>query len=200
MRNLLTEVSKMKNMMGLKPNINEQSLLDTWSSMAPPKDQMKPNSGDVIDGVKKMMSKTITPKNDLTKDDLIVAATIWGEARGEGTEGMKAVANVIRNRDNSLNKSPKDVVLQKKQFSIWNDTTTDNFLNKINKSTLKNPKDGSAWETAQNLVKNYVKIKGPDNTKGAQFYHTISIKPSWNYSKLKYTTTIGNHKFYKPIA
>jgi len=113
---------------------------------------------------------------------------------------MKAVANVIRNRDNSLNKSPKDVVLQKKQFSIWNDTTTDNFLNKINKSTLKNPKDGSAWETAQNLVKNYVKIKGPDNTKGAQFYHTISIKPSWNYSKLKYTTTIGNHKFYKPIA
>jgi spore germination cell wall hydrolase CwlJ-like protein len=144
MRNLLTEVSKIKLMMGLKPNINEQSLLDTWSSMAPPKDQMKSDSGDVIDGVKKMMFKTITPKNDLTKDDLIVAATIWGEARGEGTEGMKAVANVIRNRANSLNKSPKDVVLQKKQFSIWNDTTTDNFLNKINKSTLKNPKDGSA--------------------------------------------------------
>ena len=89
---------------------------------------------------------------------------------------------------------------KKKQFSIWNDTTTDNFLNKINKSTLKNPKDGSAWENAQNIVKNYVKTKGSDNTKGAQFYHTISIKPSWDYSKLKYTTTIGNHKFYKPIA
>jgi len=71
---------------------------------------------------------------------------------------------------------------------------------KIKKSILKNPTDGSAWETAQNLVKNYVKKKGTDNTKGAEFYHTTSIKPSWDYSKLKYTTTIGNHKFYKPIA
>jgi len=219
MRNLLTEVSKIKSMMGLKPNINEQSfvdvynqlsgksqqkqepnLMDKWSSMGQPKDQMKPNSGGVVDGVKKMMTKTITPKNDLTNDDLIVAATIWGEARGEGSEGMKAVANVIRNRADSLKKSPKDVVLQKKQFSIWNDTTTDNFLNKINKSILKNPKEGSAWETAQNLVKNYIKNKGTDNTKGAEFYHTTSIKPNWDYSKIKYTTTIGNHKFYKPIA
>ena len=204
----------------LRPNINEQTstmdfynkyfgsddkkeepnFMDTWSSMAPPKSQIPKNTDSVIGNVKKMMTKTITPKNDLTKDDLIVAATIWGEARGEGIEGMKAVANVIRNRANSLNKTPKDVVLQKKQFSIWNDTTTDNFLNKINKSTLKNPKDGSAWENAQNIVKNYVKTKGTDNTKGAQFYHTTSIKPNWDYSKLKYTTTIGNHKFYKPIA
>jgi len=200
----------------LKPNINEQSVFDDINKIV----GIKPNQnsddfwddinkwvgisdksqGGVVDTAKKMMTKTITPKNDLTKDDLIVAATIWGEARGEGSEGMKAVANVIRNRADSLKKSPKDVVLQKKQFSIWNDTTTDNFLNKIKKSILKNPTDGSAWETAQNLVKNYVKKKGTDNTKGAEFYHTTSIKPSWDYSKLKYTTTIGNHKFYKPIA
>ena len=200
----------------LRPNINEQSVFDDvkkiagispnqnsdtfWDDVNKLTSSSNKSQDGVIDNVKKMMTKTITPKNDLTKDDLIVAATIWGEARGEGIEGMKAVANVIRNRANSLNKTPKDVVLQKKQFSIWNDTTTDNFLNKINKSTLKNPKDGSAWENAQNIVKNYVKTKGSDNTKGAQFYHTISIKPSWDYSKLKYTTTIGNHKFYKPIA
>ena len=55
MRNLLTEVSKIKSMMGLKPNINEQSLLDTWSSMAPPKDQMKPNSGNVFDDINKIL-------------------------------------------------------------------------------------------------------------------------------------------------
>ena len=201
----------------LKPNVNEQSVFDDVNKIMGIKqnqnsdtfwDDVNKLTGasykskvGVIDGAKKMV-KTIKPieKDNLTKDDLIVAATIWGEARGEGSEGMKAVANVIRNRADSLKKSPKDVVLQKKQFSIWNDTTTDNFLNKINKSILKNPKDGSAWETAQNLVKNYIKKKGTDNTKGAEFYHTTSIKPSWDYSKLKYTTTIGNHKFYKPIV
>jgi polyphosphate kinase 2 len=201
----------------LKPNVNEQSVFDDvnkimgiiqnqnsdtfWDDVNKLTGASDKSKEGVIDGAKKMV-KTIKPieKDNLTKDDLIVAATIWGEARGEGSEGMKAVANVIRNRADSLKKSPKDVVLQKKQFSIWNDTTTDNFLNKINKSILKNPKDGSAWETAQNLVKNYIKKKGTDNTKGAEFYHTTSIKPSWDYSKLKYTTTIGNHKFYKPIV
>jgi len=39
--------------MGLKPNINEQSLLDTWSSMAPSKDQMTPDSGGFIDDLNK---------------------------------------------------------------------------------------------------------------------------------------------------
>jgi GH24 family phage-related lysozyme (muramidase) len=71
MRNLLTEVSKIKNIMGLTPNINEQSVfdvynqltgksqqkqepnfMDTWSSMGQPKDQMTPNSGGAVNAVK----------------------------------------------------------------------------------------------------------------------------------------------------
>jgi len=200
----------------LRPEINEQtSPVDFYNKYFGSDDKKEESSSvfddikkitgtsgksdDVVGDVKKMM-KTVKPVNDLTKDDLIVAATLWGEARGEGIEGMKAVANVIRNRADSLKKSPKDVVLQKKQFSIWNDTTTDNFLDKINKSILKNSKDGSAWENAKKIVKSHVKTKGPDNTMGAQFYHTTSIKPNWDYNKLKYTTTIGNHKFYKPVA
>jgi len=81
MRNLLTEVSKIKSMMGLNPNINEQSIfddinkiagykpsnqepnfMDKWSSMAPPKDQIKPESGGVIDNALKMI-RTKTPKS-----------------------------------------------------------------------------------------------------------------------------------------
>jgi GH24 family phage-related lysozyme (muramidase) len=71
MSNLLTEVSKIKSMMGLNPNINEQSFfddvnktmgfkqsnqepnfMDKWSSMAPPKDQMTPSSGGAVNAVK----------------------------------------------------------------------------------------------------------------------------------------------------
>ncbi|CAB4130172.1 Glycoside hydrolase, family 24 [uncultured Caudovirales phage] len=77
MRNLLTEVSKIKNMMGLNSNINEQSFfddvnkivgvkpsnqepnfMDKWSSMAPPKDQMVPNSGGVFDDINKILKPT----------------------------------------------------------------------------------------------------------------------------------------------
>ena len=61
----------------------------------------------------------------LTNDDLIVAATIYGEAGGEGSNGMKAVANVIRNRADSSGTTPKQVVLKKKQFSMWNNKLDD---------------------------------------------------------------------------
>ena len=71
MRSLLTEVNKIKLMMGLNPNINEQSvfdvynqlkdksqqkqepnLMDKWSSMGQPKDQMKPDSGGAVNAIR----------------------------------------------------------------------------------------------------------------------------------------------------
>jgi len=92
MRNLLTEISKIKSMMGLTPNINEQTstmdfynkyfgsddkkeeqnLMDKWSSMAP--DQMKPNSGGVLDDVMKMMktkTQNSTQKPTGVSDNLV---------------------------------------------------------------------------------------------------------------------------------
>jgi GH24 family phage-related lysozyme (muramidase) len=78
MRNLLTEVSKIKSMMGLKPNINEQSFFDNVNKIM----GVKPNQNSdtfwddvnkltgisdksqsgVVDGAKKMM-KTLKPKS-----------------------------------------------------------------------------------------------------------------------------------------
>jgi len=136
-------------------------------------------------------------EEEFTNDDLIVAATIWGEARGEGEEGMKAVANVIKNRADKQNIPPKEIALKPKQFSIWNDTTPDKFKNFINDTIQKHPSSNKAWEISKNMVKNFVKTKGDDNTKGALFYHTTNIKPKWDFKKLQYTTTIGHHKFYK---
>jgi len=93
MRNLLTEISKIKSMMGLTPNINEQSVfddinktmgfkqsnqepnfMDKWSSMAPPKDQMTPSSGGVLDAAMKMMKTKIqnsTQKPTGVSDNLV---------------------------------------------------------------------------------------------------------------------------------
>ena len=143
-------------------------------------------------------------KEGLSNSDLIVAATIYGEAGGEGYNGMKAVANVIKNRADNKNKNPLDIVLQKKQFSMWNnkpdDTSRMNYINSIEKKAAKNKSEETAWNNAKDLVDTHIKQKGDDNTKGAQFYHTTSIKPNWNWNKLEHTTTIGNHIFYKQIT
>ena len=142
-----------------------------------------------------------SPKENtgLTKDDLIVAATLWGEARGEKKEGMQAVANVIRNRADSDKKTPKEIVLQKSQFSVWDKTKPDAELKRINTEYKKNPKtdDSKMWDAAKEITLKFVKNKGEDITKGAKFYHAASIKPPWKMEKYTETARIGNHIFYK---
>ena len=46
-----------------------------------------------------------------------IAEAVYHEARGEGKQGMVAVANVIMNRTKSRNISPAAVVQQPRQFS-----------------------------------------------------------------------------------
>ncbi|WP_177193541.1 cell wall hydrolase [Thermodesulforhabdus norvegica] len=56
----------------------------------------------------------------VSEDARYMAATIYGEARGESLEGQVAVAFVIRNRSATRNMTPREVVLQPFQFSCWN--------------------------------------------------------------------------------
>ena len=72
---------------------------------------------------------------------LHLAKTIYGEARGENVETMLAVGWVIRNRLTAkrYGDTYKDVVLQRKQFSCWNENDP-NY--KVIKGTIK----GRLWE------------------------------------------------------
>lgn len=58
-------------------------------------------------------------RENLTPLD-VAARTIYDEARGEGENGMKYVAQVIANRSDGTPESVKDVCLQPWQFSGWN--------------------------------------------------------------------------------
>jgi len=53
----------------------------------------------------------------------VVTLTILAEARGEGKQGMAAVAQTILNRSHNRNLSVDKVCLQRLQFSCWNDQT-----------------------------------------------------------------------------
>ena len=61
--------------------------------------------------------------NEWERERILLARTLYGEARGEGPEGMEAVANSIRNRVHNTNYPPNytGVIRQPKQYSIWND-------------------------------------------------------------------------------
>lgn len=38
---------------------------------------------------------------------------------------------------------------------------------------------------------------GVDFTNNSKYYHTIIVRPKWNYRKLEKTNVVGNHVFYK---
>jgi spore germination cell wall hydrolase CwlJ-like protein len=70
----------------------------------------------------------------------VIARTIYDEARGEGYNGMKAVANVILNRSAGTPESMKAICLKAWQFSGWNQ---DRMLPRG---------EGQQWEQAKQLA------------------------------------------------
>jgi spore germination cell wall hydrolase CwlJ-like protein len=125
----------------------------------------------------------------------ILAATLWGEARGEGLKGMQAVLNVIINRANGNISTASQIVLQPKQFSFWNGKSDPRTY----AHQLANSKRGTdkLFDASLVLVDKAMKGQLTDITGGSTFYFNPHIIiPKWAKS-MKKTITIGNHDFYK---
>ena len=125
----------------------------------------------------------------------IKAKTLYGEARGEGEEGLIAVGNVIKNRVKKktwYGKTVKDVCLKAWQFSCWNHNDpnfkTISSLDKRNKTFAK----------ILVLAEQILNDEFEDNTEGSTHYHTSSIKPKWAKG-LTPVVTLGNHLFYNNV-
>lgn len=133
--------------------------------------------------------------NELTID--VLARTLYGEARGEGSVGMQAVACVVLNRVAVAKEKSgfwwgNDIiqVCQKPyQFSCWN-RSDPNFkkLQMVDKSDLY-------FATALRIAQRAVAGALEDITFGATHYHASSIQPYWTRSE-KPVATIGRHIFY----
>ena len=135
------------------------------------------------------------------RDRMILALTMWGEARSHGEEGMRAVGHVIKNRADSGKRmfggdEIADVAMKNKQFSAWNE----NDPNREAMLNISNLKKGSpdhvAWEKAYQIAGEILSGKSNDPTKGALFYHTTGVKPYWAKT-MKPVTRYANHIFYK---
>lgn len=122
----------------------------------------------------------------------ILVKTVLGEARGEGVNGMAAVAQVIRNRANSgrFSSDPAQVALEPKQFSTWNTGEGGNNPQQFKPGT-------KPYNEAARVIEAVFGGEVPDTTGGALFYHSKGVSPSWSGSVNKHgTEKIGNHVFY----
>ncbi|MEO0411840.1 MAG: cell wall hydrolase [Pseudomonadota bacterium] len=125
-----------------------------------------------------------------------LARTMWGEARGEGIQGMQAVANVVMNRVNAgrwFSGTVSQVVKKPFQFSVWNEGDPNLPLMKA-----VDERD-NAFLTAVEIAARAMRGTLEDITGGATHYHTVSVNPPWADTS-KITARIGKHIFYKGIA
>lgn len=132
------------------------------------------------------------------KDQIdILARTLWGEARGEGTRGLLAVCWVVLNRVAA--KHPKqfgntiaEVCQKPKQFSCWNagDPNREKLLN----VTTADAVFRSCLELARQAVNGTIP---PDPTNGSRHYHADSIPNPWPDHEP--VVRIGSHLFYNDV-
>lgn len=126
------------------------------------------------------------------------ALCVWREARGEGYDGMLAVANVIMNRQRTVwrGKGLAEVVSDPHQFSsmtIGGDSQT---------IVWPSPND-QAFGVAFDVMNAAANGTDADPTQGATFYrNAASATSEWFQKaiatgKLMKTVTIGRHDFYR---
>jgi N-acetylmuramoyl-L-alanine amidase len=156
----------------------------------------------IVQKAEKPASTNVIDATSMT-NSYIVVATLWGEARGEGENGMHAVMNVLMNRAKGDFSKVKDLCIKHKQFSMWNGVDDPSVsaikLAKIQRDGKTSGMDGHMYKKAMELVDSAMKGQLPDITGGATFYfNPKKANPTWAKQMVK-TKTIGNHDFYKPI-
>ena len=121
-----------------------------------------------------------------------LSEALYFEARGEDLWGQIAVAEVILNRvdsdrfPNSVCDVVRDGTGQRNrcQFSYYCDGKVE---------SIGNP---GAFERIQKIAAMMIEGRARTLTRGATFYHTDTVAPSW-VSAMDQTTVIGDHIFYR---
>lgn len=129
----------------------------------------------------------------MTWDDFDIAIAslcTWREARGEGTDGMRAVLHVIQNRAQASRKTWAEIVYARLQFSSMT-YGSDPELCMV--PAVSDPQFAEIYSLAQAVRAG----SDADLTNGATHYFADSIPmPSWAQSMTE-TVKIGHQTFFK---
>ena len=133
------------------------------------------------------------PISDDEREQRCLEEIMWYEARGEGLQGMKAVANVVLNRVNSeiYPKSICDVVDQPRQFSYRNHLKPSQRI-EINPS----PSEYDVYAEMQSHIRRW-RTEGfePILEHNVLWYASSRVSNRWTKAKIK-VKQIGKHVFY----
>lgn len=131
----------------------------------------------------------------------LIEAVLLAEARGEGPEGIRLVAEVIRNRAWKHMTLPIYVIQKPHQFSCLNGQTPETVIDLMERAAVPTETRNMARRCAFVLA-----FPGPrgsgfndlnyDYARGATHYHAAGLQPSWAHG-LKPCKTYKNHIFYK---
>jgi spore germination cell wall hydrolase CwlJ-like protein len=134
-----------------------------------------------------------TVMTQLLAEHKCLSEALYYEARGEGTGGQKAVAEVVFHRMNrgDYGHSICAVVYEGSKRSGCQFSFTCN-------GDMKRAKQAAAWHQAEALAAQILtgQVALKNATGGALNYHAVSVAPDWAETMDK-TTQIGNHVFYR---
>ena len=126
----------------------------------------------------------------------VLARTLWGEARGEGPQGMEAVTCVVMNRvkraATHFGTSVKDCCQKPFQFSCWNERDPNRA--RLLAVTTADTDFAQALAIAARAVGGAL----TDVTAGATHYHTRAVRPDWAAGKTP-CFELGSHLFYNDV-
>lgn len=119
----------------------------------------------------------MTPNQGLI-ERLLLAMTVYMEARGEPYEGKIAVAHAVLNRVKARNKSILDIIFAPLQFSCWNtESPTRMDLDEISDF---NKEWRESWVAAIGAVDGAL----PDPIRGRTLYMNEELVREWNHGTL----------------
>lgn len=129
---------------------------------------------------------------DASRDLECLTQAAYYEARGEGTDGMRAVAQVVLNRARhaSFPSTVCSVVFQGSgrrvgcQFSFTCD------------GSMRAPVNRAAWNRARNVASAALSGAVFPGVGNATFFHTTGVSPSWRNSFTR-VAQVGSHVFYR---
>jgi spore germination cell wall hydrolase CwlJ-like protein len=131
----------------------------------------------------------------LSAESQCLAEAMYHEARGEGVDGQKAVAEVVlqRTRNRNFGNTVCEVVfegIQPGRLDCQFSFACDGSRNR--------QKEDAIWRRTKLLAEKIMvgEVRLADRTQRAVFYHSTEVKPYWSARMLK-TVQIGNHIFYR---
>ncbi|MGJ8594628.1 cell wall hydrolase [Sulfitobacter sp.] len=131
------------------------------------------------------------PKAKGSAEFQCLAEALYFEARGETVKGQFAVAEVIRNRVKS-SRFPNSYC------GVINQGTGKKHRCQFSYTCDGKPEvvaEPAAYARVAKVARATIDGKSPDITKGATFYHTTAVRPSWS-RKFTNTARFGVHLFY----